>query len=90
MDCKEFKRLISDFISDQLDYHTLKNFCSHMERCADCREELVIQFLVTEGIQRLEEAKKKIKVHDMFMRAGIVLEAISAGALAGFILWILL
>lgn len=106
MDCKEFKRLISDYISDQLDYHTLKQFCSHMDRCEDCREELVIQFLVTEGIQRLEdgrafdlqreldqrleESKKKIKVHDMFMRAGIVLEAISAGVLAGFILWILL
>lgn len=106
MDCKEFERLIPDFISDKLDYQTLKMFCRHMEHCGDCREELVIQFLVTEGIQRLEDgrafdlqreldqrlegARKKVRLHTLFMRAGLVLEVAAAVLLAGCIIWILL
>ena len=55
MDCKEFEKLIPEFIEGKLDYPTLKKFSEHMEQCEDCKEELTIQFLVTEGIQRLED-----------------------------------
>lgn len=106
MDCKEFERLIPDFISDNLDYKNLKRFSSHMESCESCREELTIQFLVTEGMQRLEDGrafdlqkelnhhlemtKKRIRLHDTFMRIGLVLEIAAVGLLAGCIIWILL
>ncbi|MCM1026361.1 MAG: zf-HC2 domain-containing protein [Roseburia sp.] len=106
MDCKEFERLISDFIDRKLDYPTLKKFCEHMERCEECKEELVIQFLVTEGVQRLEdggafdlqkeldqrleEARHELRIHDGFMRIGIALEVLAAALLAAIILWILL
>ena len=106
MDCKEFERLIPDFISDKLDYQSLKRFNSHMEHCENCREELTIQFLVTEGVQRLEdgnvfdlqgelhqrlgESTKRVKRHDIFMRVGLVLEIAAVGLLVGSILWILL
>lgn len=106
MDCKEFERLISDFISRKLDYPTLKKFCRHMEHCGECKEELVIQFLVTAGVQRLEdggafdlqkeldqrleEARYELRIHDGFMRLGILLEILAVGLLAAVILWILL
>ena len=106
MECKEFERLIPLFIEDSLDYTTLKRFCEHMNGCADCKEELVIQFLVTEGIQRLEdgsafdlqkelntrmeEAKKKIRVNSGFMRLGLVMEIAAVCLLAGIVLWILI
>ena len=106
MDCKDFQRFIPEFISDELDYQNMKAFCRHMDECADCREELVIQFLVREGIQRLEEgrafalqkeldlrleqARQKIRFHDAFPQAGLLLEIGAVGALAGCILWILL
>ena len=106
MDCKEFERLIPDFISDKLDYQSLKRFNSHMEHCENCREELTIQFLVTEGVQRLEdgsafdlqgelrqhleEASKRIRRHDIFMWAGLILEIATVGLLVRSILWILL
>ena len=106
MDCKEFERLISDFIADKLDFYSLKEFCSHMEFCENCKEELNIQFLVREGMQRLEdgrafdlqgelnhrleEARRRVRIHDTFMRIGLMMEVVSAGLLAGFILWILL
>ena len=47
MNCKEFEKNIPDFISGKLDFLTLQEFGEHMEKCPGCKEELVIQFLVT-------------------------------------------
>ena len=106
MDCKEFEKLIPGFVDNKLDYSSLKRFREHMEQCENCKEELVIQFLVTEGIQRLEDggafdlqkeldqrledAKRKLKVHDRFMKLGIAMEIIAVALLAGIIIWILM
>lgn len=54
MDCKQFERLILQFIKDEMDDRTKKQFLKHVENCNLCREELSIQFLVTTGMQRLE------------------------------------
>ena len=51
MNCKEFEKNIPDFISGKLDFLTLQEFGEHMRECPGCKEELVIQFLVTEGMQ---------------------------------------
>ena len=106
MDCKEFERLIPDFIDRRMDYATLVKFNKHIESCEACKEELVIQFLVTEGIQRLEEGgtfdlqkeldlrlfetKKKIRFHSKFLRIGIVFEIVAVCLLIGIVLWIFL
>lgn len=106
MDCKEFEKWIPDYISDKLNYRTLKDFCRHMDYCEDCREELNIQFLVRESLQhledgkafdlqreltwRLEQSRKSVRLQDAFMRIGIILEVVAVGLLAGCILWILL
>ncbi|MCM1046185.1 MAG: zf-HC2 domain-containing protein [Candidatus Gastranaerophilales bacterium] len=105
MDCKEFERLIPDFIGRKLDFLTLKRFHTHMETCENCKEELEIQFLVSEGIQRLEEGdafdlqkeldqrlietKRKVRFHDAFLRVGLGLELAAAVAVAGVVVWIL-
>lgn len=106
MECKEFERLIPDFIEDNMDYPTLKQFCEHMNTCPECKEELVIQFLVTEGIQRLEDGRafdlqkelntrmedagKKIRVHTGFLRLGLMMEIVAVCLLVGIVLWILI
>lgn len=105
MNCKEFEKNIPDFISGKLDFLTLKEFGEHMEKCPGCKEELVIQFLVTEGMQRLEdgdafdlqkelevrllEAKRKMKFHMAFMKMGAVLEVLTVIFLMGFLGWII-
>ena len=82
MNCKEFEKNIPDFIAGKLDFQTLQEFGEHMRECPGCKEELVIQFLVTEGMQRLEdgdafdlqreleirltEAKRKVKISYVF------------------------
>lgn len=106
MNCKEFEMMIPDFIERRLDFRALERFSRHMEQCADCREELTIQFLITEGIQRLEEgsafdlqaelgqrmeeARRKVRFHNGALLAGVFFELAALCALAGFIIWILL
>ena len=55
MDCKEAEKKISLFLDDDLDGRDLAEFVEHIEDCPDCKEELSIQFLVTEGMEQLEQ-----------------------------------
>jgi hypothetical protein len=106
MDCKEFEKHIPDYIARKLDYPTLKRFSEHIDKCEDCKEELVIRFLVAEGIQRLEdgnafdlqseldtrleETRRKIRFHNCFLYFGFALEVVAVGLLAGIVIWVLL
>lgn len=57
MDCKEFKGLIQEFLHDELDENLLSRFLDHIEECGDCRDELRIQYLIYEGLERLESGE---------------------------------
>lgn len=54
MKCKEAEKLIPLFLDDELEDEDLKEFMDHIEKCEECKEELTIQFLVSEGVARLE------------------------------------
>ncbi len=54
MTCKEAEKMIPDFLEDELETEDLREFLEHVDRCKDCTEELSIQFLVLEGLARLE------------------------------------
>lgn len=54
MDCKETNKRMSDFLNNELNSRELKDFMEHISGCKDCKEELSIQFLVQEGMARLE------------------------------------
>ena len=54
MDCKKTVKLIKPFLKDDLDTEDLRDFLAHVEFCDECKEELTIEFLVQEGIKRLE------------------------------------
>ena len=54
MECKEFTGLIQDFLHDALDETKLSEFLTHVDECEDCRDELRIQYLIYEGLERLE------------------------------------
>ena len=55
MECKEVIKMIPDFLDNELSGKELRAFLKHIEECKECREELSIQFLVLEGMARLEE-----------------------------------
>lgn len=54
MNCKEAEKMIPLFLEDDLDTEDLREFMEHIEKCEECKEELSIQFLVSEGMARLE------------------------------------
>lgn len=105
MDCKEFEKMIPDFIERRLDYFELKEFDGHLKQCDNCKEELVIQFLVSEGMQRLEEgdafdlqkeldariseAGRRLRFQGGAIRLGFILEIFFAAVFLGLIIWIL-
>ncbi len=55
MDCKKAQQQIELYLADELDTDELEAFMEHMDSCEDCRDELEIQFLVREGLARLED-----------------------------------
>lgn len=57
MDCKDTTKAIPLFFSGELDERKIKPFIKHLESCPDCMEEVTIQYLATEGINRLEEGQ---------------------------------
>lgn len=105
MDCKEFEKMIPDYIAQKLPYAELKRFCQHAKQCGDCREELTIQYLTTEGILRLEDggafdlqkeldqheadARRKIRFHGVFLHFGLLLEVVAVSMILGLVIWIL-
>lgn len=105
MTCKEFERLIPDYVGRKLDYPTLKEFYAHVRACEACKEELSINFLVTDGLHRLEsgdafdlqkelngrmeETKRKIKRNDGILRMGFWLEILAVAMIAGVVLWLI-
>ena len=57
MDCNEAQRCIHLFLKDELEGKE-KEFVRHVRSCSECMEELSIEYLLFEGIDRLENADK--------------------------------
>lgn len=101
MNCIECKKLIKDFINDSLDNKTTLEFVEHVKSCPECMEELSIDFLVSEGLKRLdnvtsfnlqEELEEKIesstskaKFQIQFVVVAVVVTVIAAFLLGVFL-----
>lgn len=97
MNCKETEKMIPVFLQDDLDNRELEQFINHIKDCPECIEELSIQFLVSEGLERLEagnnfnlqhalesrirSAEHEIKVHKGLKYTLICMEAAVAAAI---------
>lgn len=104
MNCKDYEKMIPDFINQKQDYPKLKRFIDHIDSCQSCKEELTIQFLVTVGLQRMEDgsafdlqreldarllqSRERIRFHGRFIRLGNGLELIGFGILCGLAFWL--
>lgn len=97
MNCKEAEKKIPSFLRGDLEGSNLTEFVEHIENCPECKEELSIQCLVVEGLERLEggnnfnlqeellmkleEAEHRINVHRMLWYTLLCLEAAVAAAI---------
>ena len=104
MTCKEFEKIIPEYMQKKLDFMMEKQFVEHLHACPTCKEELNIQFLVEEGLVRLEDGRafdlqkeikellketdKKIRVHEKAVKIGKIVEIILIVAVLAAV-WIL-
>lgn len=57
MDCRDFQSLIPLFLESKINKKQIHGFFEHMDCCEECKEELRIQYLISEGMVRLEAGK---------------------------------
>lgn len=74
MNCKEVEKNIPKFINRECTQKEETIMLEHISHCPECKEELTIQFLLKEGINRLEngegfdlneELEKRLQEHTM-------------------------
>lgn len=56
-DCLTAEKQINNFLKGEMDNRTATRFLGHIRECPSCKEELSIQFLVTVGLERLEDGE---------------------------------
>ena len=54
MDCRECCANIQPFIRKTLNYKEIRRLIGHVSDCPKCQDELKTQYLVIEGLKRLE------------------------------------
>lgn len=54
MDCRECCTNIQPFIRKTLNYKEIRQLINHVSNCPKCQDELKTQYLVIEGLKRLE------------------------------------
>lgn len=57
MDCINYRMNMLPYLKHELSIKKSQKLLSHVEECAECKEELKVQFLVMEGMKRLEYGK---------------------------------
>lgn len=57
MDCMNYRMNMLPYLKHELGIKKTRELLSHVEGCAECKEELKVQFLVMEGMKRLEYGK---------------------------------
>lgn len=57
MDCKAVEKLISKFIREECTPKEEEQVLEHIRTCTECKEELTIQLLLDEGLNRLESGE---------------------------------
>lgn len=86
MDCKETQRYMRQFLENELDADTAREFILHVRSCKECMDELTIEYLISGGMQELEntddidvqmELEKRlvsvnqVKAHRSQLKAGL-------------------
>lgn len=93
MNCKETQRLMRLFLENKLDANHAREFIMHVRSCKECMDELTIEYLISGGIQELEntddidvqmELEKRlvvanqVKAHRSQLKAGLFVIAMMA------------
>lgn len=54
VDCKKIEKLIPVYLNNKLSPYEMLALLNHIQECKSCKEELTIQYMVSEGLDRAE------------------------------------
>jgi hypothetical protein len=55
--CKEIQGLIPGYLAGSLNLKEAKQFTGHIKKCAGCRDEVEISYLLAEGLHKAEQGE---------------------------------
>lgn len=79
--------MIPVFLDNKLNRRQAINFFEHMEECPDCKEELRIQFLISEGMARLEDGKNFDLNSELDNKIEVTRKNIKNGIISNFVIY---
>lgn len=105
MDCRNVEDRIPDYLDDEMLISDMRFFLPHIRNCDKCRDELETQFLVKEGLLRLEageafdlrrelnllleQSEASVNIYNGAQKALIIGGVLLVIVIAFFVLWLM-
>ena len=65
IDCKIIEKKIPLYLNNELSPYEMQAFLDHIKECPDCKEELTIRYMVSEGLTKAEENNEYNLLHGL-------------------------
>ena len=65
IDCKIIEKKIPKYLNDELSPYEMQAFLDHVKECKDCKEELTIRYMVSEGLTKAEQNNEYNLLHGL-------------------------
>jgi len=65
IDCKVIEKRIQQYLDNELSPYEMQVFLDHVKECPDCKEELTIRYMISEGLTKAEEKNEYDLLHGL-------------------------
>ena len=65
IDCKVIEKRIQQYLDNELSPYEMQVFLDHVKECPDCKEELTIRYMISEGLTKAEENNEYDLLHGL-------------------------
>ena len=65
IDCKVIEKRIQQYLDNELSPYEMQVFLDHVKECPDCKEELTISYMVSEGLNKAEQNNEYNLLHGL-------------------------
>ena len=65
IDCKVIEKRIQHYLDNKLSPYEMQVFLDHIKVCPDCKEELTIRYMISEGLMKAEQNNQYDLLHGL-------------------------
>ena len=63
--CKIIEKRIQQYLNNELSPYEMQVFLDHIKECPDCKEELTIRYMISEGLMKAEQNNEYDLLHGL-------------------------